>query len=165
MEKLRVKSSMSEGDQIIFCGPGGRGRASILSLFQDYLTRNNLEVSLIKRPASAGRSFESVNLPANTENYDNYLGLSLMASMAVSSNVIKDKIIELIGEVSDLDDIDPNGFWLTEDFGLDDWTLTQLIVLMEEYFEMRIDLYLLDRERLKTLDDICNIAEITLERQ
>lgn len=165
MEKVRFKSSMNEGEQIIFCGPGSRGKVSILNLFQDYLTRNNLEVSLTRRAASSARSVDAAYAQAAREDYDNYLSLSLMASMAVSSDVIKEKIIELIGEVSDLDEIDPNGLWLEEDFGLDDWTLTQLIVLMEEYFEIRIDLFLLDRERLKTLDDVCRIAEITLERQ
>ncbi|MDR1629667.1 MAG: hypothetical protein LBS36_05580 [Oscillospiraceae bacterium] len=165
MEKLRFKSNISEGDQIIFCGPYGRGRASILNLFQDYLAKNNLEVSLIKRPSSTARSFENVQVNTRREDYDDYLSLSLMASMAVSSNVIKDKILEFIGEVSELEDIDANGFWLKEDFGLDDWTLTQLIVLTEEYFEIKFDLFLLDCERLKTLDDICHIAEITIERQ
>lgn len=76
---------------------------------------------------------------------------------------IRSKIVDLICEVSMLDEIDPSGYFLKEDFGLDSLTITQLIVRMEEVFSMEIDIFLIDPDNMNTVDDMYRIAEITLE--
>lgn len=52
----------------------------------------------------------------------------------------------------------PKGIYLKEDFGLDSLGISNLIIKIEEIFDMEIELDLLVEMPFETIDDVCEIV-------